>query len=116
VIHHRQRLPLGFEAGDYLPRVHSRLDDLESHAAPHRLLLLSQVHHAEAALAKKLAQNVGTDSRAWFCRWACIDRGHQMPAVEQRIRLTVGSQQRLDAPSEKLVATARILNERVPGA
>ena len=32
MIHHRQRLPLGFETGDHLPRVHSRLDDLQRHA------------------------------------------------------------------------------------
>jgi hypothetical protein len=33
MIHHRQRLPLGFEAGDHLVRVHAGLDDLQSDAA-----------------------------------------------------------------------------------
>ena len=34
VVHQGQRLPLGLEAGDHLPRVHARLDDLQrDHAA-----------------------------------------------------------------------------------
>ena len=32
VVHQRQRLPLGLEAGDDLPRVHAQLDDLERDA------------------------------------------------------------------------------------
>ena len=38
MVHHRQRLPLGLEAGDDLPRVHARLDDLQRDPAADRLL------------------------------------------------------------------------------
>jgi hypothetical protein len=37
VVHHRQRLPPGLEAGDDLLGVHAQLDELERHAPPHRL-------------------------------------------------------------------------------
>ncbi len=37
VVHQRQGLPLGLEAGDDLARVHARLDDLERDLAPDRL-------------------------------------------------------------------------------
>ena len=37
MVHQRQCLPLGFEAGDDLAGVHARLDDLEGHLAAHRL-------------------------------------------------------------------------------
>ena len=37
MVHERQRLPLGLEAGDDLPRVHARLDDLQRHLAADRL-------------------------------------------------------------------------------
>ena len=36
MIHHGQRLPLGFEAGDDLLGVHAQLDDLQRDAAAHR--------------------------------------------------------------------------------
>ena len=36
VVHQRQGLPLGLEAGDDLPRVHARLDDLQGHLAADR--------------------------------------------------------------------------------
>ena len=37
MIHHRQRLPLRLEPGDDLLGVHAQLDDLQRHAAAHRL-------------------------------------------------------------------------------
>jgi hypothetical protein len=38
MVHHRQGLPLGLEAGDHLPRIHPRLDDLQRHPPLDRLL------------------------------------------------------------------------------
>ena len=38
MVHQRQGLPLGLEAGDDLPGVHARLDDLQRHLAADRLL------------------------------------------------------------------------------
>ena len=63
MIHQRQRLALGLEAGDDLPRVHAELDDLERDAPPHRPRLLGHEHGAEAAFADLLEQAVGTDLR-----------------------------------------------------
>ena len=68
MVHQRQRLPLGFEAGDDLPGVHAQLDDLERDAAPHRLLLLGHVDHAAAAFADLLQQLVAADLVARLLR------------------------------------------------
>ena len=64
MVHHRQRLPLGLEAGDHLPRVHARLDDLQRHLAADGLRLLGHVDQAHAAFADLLQQLVGADDRA----------------------------------------------------
>ena len=64
MVHQRQRLPLGLEAGDDLLGVHAQLDDLERHAAAHRLLLLGHVDHAAAAFADFLQQLVAADAVA----------------------------------------------------
>ena len=91
MVHHRQGLPLGFEAGDHLPRVHARLDDLQRHAALHRPLLLGQEHHAEAAFADLLQQLVGADHCAglldnWWCRIDCRDaNGRRLQKTSQRL-------------------------------
>ncbi len=61
MIHHRQRLPLGLEAGDHLPRVHPRLDDLQRHPALDRLGLLGHVDDAHAPFANLLEQLVRAD-------------------------------------------------------
>ena len=67
MIHHCQGLPLGLEAGDDLPAVHPRLDDLERDPAPYRLGLLGHVDRAHAALADPLEEFVGPDHGA--CRF-----------------------------------------------
>ena len=54
MVHHRQGLPLGLEAGDHLPRVHARLDDLERDRPLDRLGLLGHEDHAHAAFADLL--------------------------------------------------------------
>ena len=64
MVHHRQGLPLGLEAGDHLPRVHAGLDDLERDRPLERLGLLGHEHHAHAAFADLLQQLVGADDRA----------------------------------------------------
>ena len=61
MVHQRQRLPLGLEAGDDLAGVHARLDDLEGDLAADRLLLLGHVDDAHAALADLLDQPVRAD-------------------------------------------------------
>ena len=64
VVHQRQGLPLGLEAGDHLVGVHARLDDLEGDLAADGLLLLGHEDDAHAAFADLLQQLVGADERA----------------------------------------------------
>ena len=64
VIHQGERLALGLEASQHLPRVHTRLDELERDHAPNRFRLLGHVDRAHAALADLLKQLVRADVRA----------------------------------------------------
>jgi len=58
VVHQRQGLPFGFEAGDDFTRVHAQLDDFEGHATPDRFLLLGHPDVPEAAGTDFLQQFV----------------------------------------------------------
>src|SRR5262249_9919102 len=64
MVHHRQRLAFGLKPRDDLPRVHSRLDDLQCDAASNRLVLLRHEHDAEAPLADPFEQLVAPDLSA----------------------------------------------------
>ena len=64
MVHQRQGLPLGLEAGDDVARVHARLDDLQRDLAAHGMLLLGHEDQAHAPLADLLHQLVGADHRA----------------------------------------------------
>jgi hypothetical protein len=64
MVHHRQRLPLGLEAGDHLSRVHAGLDDLERHLAADRLGLFGHVDDAKTPFANLLKKLVGADLSA----------------------------------------------------
>jgi hypothetical protein len=68
MVHERQRLALGLEPGDDLPRVHAELDNLERHPAADRFLLLGHVNDAAAAFANLLKQFVASDSVARLFR------------------------------------------------
>ena len=63
MIHHRQGLPFRLETCNHLPRIHTRLDDLQRHTALNRLLLLGHVDHAHAAFADLLQQLERADLR-----------------------------------------------------
>ena len=56
MVHQRQRLALGVEAGEDFPGVHAPLDQLERHRPAHRALLLGLVDDAHATFAD-LAQD-----------------------------------------------------------
>ena len=62
MIHHRQRLPLGFEPRDDGLCVHPRFDQLECDGAMNRLVLLGQPHLTHSAFAKKLNQAIRSDA------------------------------------------------------
>jgi hypothetical protein len=55
MIHHRQRLPLGFKPGDDRFGVHPQLDDFEGDAAADGFLLFGDVNNTTAAFADFLA-------------------------------------------------------------
>jgi hypothetical protein len=73
MIHQRQRLPLGLESRDHLPRIHARLDDLERYFAMDGLLLLGDEDQSHAALADLFQQLAagrgGRSCRPWRARW-----------------------------------------------
>ena len=54
MVHHRQRLPLGLEAGDDLSAVQAGLDDFEGDLALNGLGLLGHEHRAHPAFADLL--------------------------------------------------------------
>jgi hypothetical protein len=62
VVHQRQRLPLGFKAGDHVLGVHAELDDFERDPAANRLLLFGHVNHTAAPFANLLQQFVAADA------------------------------------------------------
>jgi hypothetical protein len=64
VVHHGQRLPLGLEACDNVPRVHARLQDFERHLAADRLRLLGEEDHTKTAFADLFQQFIGADKHA----------------------------------------------------
>ena len=61
VVHQRQRLALGLEAGNDLSRVHPGFDDLERHLPADRLALFRQPHLAHPARADPLQQSIRSD-------------------------------------------------------
>src|SRR5262245_59794897 len=71
MIHQRQCLTFGFEAGDHVASVHAWPNHLQSHLALHRLVLLGDKHETEASLANLLHELVWSDDSARpFRRWA----------------------------------------------
>ena len=51
VVHHRQRLALFGEAGEYLAGVHAEFHDFEGYTPANRFALLGEVHGAHTAFA-----------------------------------------------------------------
>ena len=64
MVHEREGLALGLEAGDDLPGVHAELDDLEGDAATDGFLLFGHEDHATTAFADLLEELVTTDTVA----------------------------------------------------
>ena len=64
VVHHREGLALGLEAGQHLPRVHPGLDHFERDLACDRPALFGHPDHPEPALADLLHQRVGAEDVA----------------------------------------------------
>ena len=107
MVHQRQGLPLGLEAGDDLAGVHARLDDLEGDLAAHRLLLLGHEDDAEAAFADLLQQLVRADDRAGPFADGVVDGGAARIPVEEIARSFVGLEQPFDVTAQFAFAGAR---------
>ena len=117
MVHHRQRLPLGLEAGDHLPRVHARLDDLERDRPLDRLGLLGHEHDAHAAFADLLQQLVRPDDRAGPLGDRPVDGSAgfvDISSVQETIFSLVGPQKELYALPQCNVSTARVVEKLVP--
>ncbi len=63
MVHHRQGVPLGLEACQNLTRVHAQLEDLDRHATPNGLFLVSQIDDAKATLAQDAAERIRPNPR-----------------------------------------------------
>ena len=64
MIHQRQGLPLGIEAGNDTLGIHAQLDDFQGHPAADGVFLLGHVNDAAATFADLLQQFVRPDVRA----------------------------------------------------
>ncbi len=66
VVHQRQSLPLGLEAGHHLLAVHAGFDDLKRHHTADRMLLFGAVYHSHSTARDLLENSVGADQAAGF--------------------------------------------------
>jgi hypothetical protein len=117
IIHDRQGLPLGLEAGHHLLGVHSGLEDLQRHFAADRLGLFRHEDHAKAAFPDLLQQLVGADDLARaFADRLLVDRGDRGRSrlIQEAGRPDVRSQQCLDRGAQRRVAGACLLQIRRP--
>ena len=94
MIHQRQHLPLGLEAGDDLTAVHARLDDLQGDFALDRRCLLGHEDGSHAAHAQLLQQLVGTDHG--------VRRNIDRLLVELILRSRLGRLKPLDRPVQRI--------------
>jgi hypothetical protein len=114
MIHERQRLAFGFEAGDDLFGVHAQLDDLEGHRSMDGLHLLCPIDHPVATFADLLEQLVMVDPVTGLLGDHAGDR--PVPGLfRQKARgRFVGLQQGLDPRQQRRVLPAGALEVAEP--
>jgi hypothetical protein len=98
-------LPLCLEAGNDLPRVHPRFDNLQGYAAPYGRLLLGHEDHAKAPLADLLKQLVWADLTAGTFRerpFASRVRRRRR-AFKEASRVGLGGEHPLNSATEAVV-------------
>jgi hypothetical protein len=122
VVHQRQRLPLGLEACDDAPGVHTGLDELEGDLAADGLRLLGRPDGAHAALADGLQQLVAADDDR-----ARLLAGRHEDMVSRELRVgdrgkvepvagaVVGAEQRFQVVTQARFAPAGLFQEGGPG-
>ena len=114
MVHQRQSLPLGLEAGDHLAAVHPRLEDLQRHLAADRLGLFRHEDDAEAAFADLLQQLVRPDHRAGTladCRFIDRDSQRRGRRFQEAAGTKVIGDQLFDAPLQGRVPGAGLVHE-----
>jgi hypothetical protein len=117
MVHQRQRLSFGFEAGDDLLGVHAGLEDFDSHLAANRLRLFGHEDDAEAAFADLLHELVGADDRAGAFGGRQIDVGRDFAgqvAIQDAGGVGVGFEERGGLAADLGIAGAGLVQERVP--
>jgi hypothetical protein len=108
MIHQRQGLPLGLEAGDHLARIHARLDELQRYLAAHRMMLLGDKHQAHAPFADLLHQLVRTDRGAGPFAHGLVERGGRLMSgrFEKAPHFVMMHQELLHFAAQRLIAGA----------
>ena len=113
MVHERQRLPLGLEAGDHLARVHAGLEHFEGDLAADGLGLFGHENDAESPLADLLQQLVRANHRSGAFRdrlVAALD-SRELSGVEEPCRLLMSLQESLHALSQVSVSGAGLVEE-----
>ena len=114
VVHEGQRLPLGLEPRDHLPRVHARLEHLQRDLAPHGPRLLGQEHYPEPAVADLFQQLVRPDDRPGALRDRLV-RGRPLDRLTQEaVRRVVRLEKGRDLVAELTVRPAGLFEEGFP--
>src|SRR5439155_21785658 len=108
MVHHRQGLAFGLEAGDHLAAVHAGLNDFQGYLALDGLDLLGHEDCTHAAFAELLQELVRADDRAGALADRLIDGGSRGAAwgFEKAAQLPLQFQQALDVGSQSRIARA----------
>jgi hypothetical protein len=115
VIHHRQGLAFGFEAGDYLAAVHAGLDDLERDAAADGVLLLGDEDQPHAAFPDLFEEFVGADDRAGALGGDLV--AGRIPVIRSPQKISSGlmrCQEFFNASTQIRVGPARLIEKGQP--
>src|SRR5262245_15268311 len=116
MVHQREGLALGLEAGDHGLGVHAQLDDLERDAATDRFLLFGQVHNAAATLTDLLKQFVMADAIPGISGdWRTQLGGRLSRLVRQKPAFFLTRpEEGLHAGEQRRILTASLLQETLP--
>jgi hypothetical protein len=122
VVHQGQSLPFGLEAGNDLPGIHSRLDNLERDPAVDRRLLFRHVHHTHSTFANLFEQLVRANERArplgWRqvrCKVDCAGKVCRR-RIKQAVRSVVCHEQRFEACAKRDVAGSGLVRYAIRSA